>query len=717
MLVRRFGPILFCSLSLVFAAGKRPVTLQDLASQRMPAVAGSPTWAPGGKRFVYTERGRLWLYDVPSRSRKELVSTGVFSAAATKGPAGERFDFENRRVREQFAQWAPSGRELLISAGDLFLFRIDVGGWTQLTATPERERDAKLSPDGKLVSFRRGHDLYVLDLSTRKETRLTTDGSDTILNGELDWVYPEELDLGTAHWWSPDSKSIAYLQFDVSREPFYPQVDLARPRALLEPERYPRAGDPNADVRLGVAPASGGPTRWMDLGESRDSLRARFYWLPDSRGIMVGRLNRVQTELDVLIADARSGESRVILHEADKDWVNLHGDPIFLKGGKEFLWESERDGFNHIYRYSIDGRQLGRLTQGDWEVSSVAGVDEAAGQAYFVSSEAGPLERQFYRVSLSGGARTQLSRGAGTHSISMSPACDYYLDSYSNLNTPPRRTLHTKDGAEWAVYAEADRKQLEEYDILPSEIVEVKAAGGTVLYARMIKPAGFDPSKKYPVVVNVYGGPHAQSVRNAWPGGVSMDQVLAHRGYIVWALDNRGTSGRGHKFEAAVSRDLGNKEVEDQKDGVRHLLSLGFADPKRVGIQGWSYGGYMTIRSLLLAPDVFACGVAGAPVTDWHNYDTIYTERYMGLPSENAEGYKRSSNVLAAGKLKGKLLIAHNLEDDNVLFQNTVQMADALQRANKQFELMIYTNKSHGLTSGRGHFNELTVSFFDRCLK
>ncbi len=716
-MVRRFGLILFCALSLGFAAGKKPVTLQDLSSQRMPSMAGSPTWAPDGKRFVYTERGELWLYDVPSRRKTPLVSTGAFSAAATKGPAAERFDFENRRVSERFVQWSPSGRELLVAAGDLFLFRIDVRGWTQLTATPEPERDAKLSPDGKLVSFRRGHDLYVLDSGTRKETRLTRDGSDTILNGELDWVYPEELDLGTAHWWSPDSKSIAYLQFDVSREPFYPQTDLARTRALLEPQRYPRAGDPNADVRLGVVPAAGGATRWMDLGESRDSLRARFYWLPDSQGIMVERLNRIQTELDVVIANAKTGESRVILHESDKDWVNIQGDPTFLQAGKEFLWESERDGFNHIYRYSIEGKLLGRLTQGDWEVSSVAGVDEAAGQVYFVSSEAAPLERQFYRVGLSGGSRTRLSQGAGTHTINMSPTCEYYLDSYSNLSTPARRTLHTKDGAEWAVYSEPDRKQLDEYDILPSEIVEVKAADGTILYARMIKPAGFDPSKKYPVIVNVYGGPGAQSVRNSWPGGVSLDQVLAHRGYIVWALDNRGTSGRGHKFEAAVSRNLGGKEVDDQKDGIRHLLSLGFADPKRVGIQGWSYGGYMTIRALLLAPDVFACGVAGAPVTDWHNYDTIYTERYMGLPSENVEGYKRSSNVLLADKLKGRLLIAHNFEDDNVLFQNTMQMVDALQRADKQFELMVYTNKSHGLMRGRTHFNALTVSFFDRCLK
>ena len=708
-----------CASLSGFGAGKKPVTLEVLAGQRPRSVPGSPVWAPDGKRFVFTEARKLWLYDIPSRSKKELASLSDLEAAAKKGTAPERSDFENRRVSERPVQWFPSGRELLIGAGgDLFLFRIEVGGWTQLTATPERERDPKLSPDGRLVSFRREHDLYALSLADRKERRLTTDGSPTLLNAELDWVYPEELELGTAHWWSPDSKSIAYLQFDVSREPVYPQIDLTGMRALLEPERYPRAGDPNAEVRLGVVAAGGGPTRWMDLGETRDSLRARFFWLPDSQGIAVERMNRVQNQLDLLVADAKTGETRVVLREKDPYWINLRGDPRFLKGGKEFLWESERDGFNHLYRYSMDGALLAQLTRGDWEVSEVACVDEPAGQVYYTSSEPSPLERQFYRVSLEGGERVRITPAAGTHTISMGPGCEYYLDSHSSLATPARRTIHRKDGTEWAVYAEADRKPLEEYEVLPSEIVEVKAADGTLLYARTIKPAGFEAGKKYPVVVNVYGGPGVPpGVQNRWYGAVSLEQALAQRGYVVWMLDNRGTSGRGHKFETATFRNLGGKEVEDQRDGVRHLLSLGFADPARVGICGWSYGGYMTIRSLLLEPDVFACGVAGAPVTDFRNYDTIYTERYMGLPSENAEGYNQSSAVQAAGKLKGKLLLVHNLEDDNVLFQNTVQMVEALERAGRQFELMLYTNKSHGLMRGRSHFHELLVSFFDRCLR
>ena len=369
------------------AAAKKPITLEALAARERPPAPSEPVWAPDGKRFVYTEGSKLLLYDVASRTKRDLVSLDAVAAAATAVPPAARFGFEDRGVEEAKIQWLPSGKELLLSAGgDLFLLRVEVGGWTQLTATPDAERDPKVSPDGSRVSFRRGHDLYVMEIASRKVTRLTDDGSPTRLNAELDWVYPEELDLPTAYWWSPDSKSIAYLQFDVSREPLYPQADLTRLPAVFEPERFPKAGDPNADVLLGVVAARGGRTRWMNLGETRDALLARFAWLPDSSGIAVERLNRVQNRLDLVIANARTGETRSVLRETDPYWINVHGSLRFLKEGKEFLWESERDGFNHLYRYSIEGNQIAQLTHGDWEVASVAGVDEAAGQVYYLST-------------------------------------------------------------------------------------------------------------------------------------------------------------------------------------------------------------------------------------------------------------------------------------------------------------------------------------------
>lgn len=698
-------------------AQKKPVTVETVARERPPQ-PGAPVWAPDGQRFVYQEGRRLWLYDVPARSRRQLLNLEALESAAAKIPAGSRQQWQNRNVREQNLQWAPSGRELLVSAGgDLFWFRLEAGGWTQLTATAEAERDPKLSPDGRRVSFRRGHDLYGLELASQRITRLTEDGSDTLWNAQLDWVYPEELRLGTAHWWSPDSSRIAYLQFDVSREPLYPHADLAPLTPVFEPERYPKAGDPNADVRLGVVAAAGGRTRWMDLGQTRDMLLARVAWLPNSKGVAVQRLNRIQNRLDALVADPVTGASRFILQESDPHWINLADDWRFLKDGAELLWSSERSGFRHLYRYATDGRLLAQLTRGEWETTGVACVDESAGEVFFTASEGGPLERHLYRVGLDGAGMRLLTTAAGTHAVSMPENCAWFLDTHSSLTSPPRRTLHRRDGAEWAVFLEADRRIPEEYDLLPTEIVQVKAPDGALLYARLIKPAGFQPGRKYPAVVVVYGGPHAQSVRNVW-SDLTLDQVLAHRGFVIWQLDNRGSAGRGHAWETVVHRNLGAKELEDQKTGVEHLLSMGFVDPARVGIHGWSYGGYMTLYSLLNAPELFAAGVAGAPVTDWRHYDTIYTERYMGLPSDNEDGYKRSSPVHHAANLKSKLMLIHCFEDDNVLFQNTFQMAAALERAGKHFQLVIYPIKAHGVTGPlRKHRDEAIVAFFEEHLK
>ena len=701
------------------AAEKKPVTLDVVGQGGRGSFdpGGAPNWAPDGKRFAYLKSKQVMLYDVSAKSERELFSLSALQAVATKALEPERFDWQNRRVRQDSLQWSADGKHILLATeGDIFLWHMDTGKWDQLTATPVIEADPKLSPDGKRVSFRREHDLYVLDIASRKTTRLTSDGRPTLLNAELDWVYPEELDLGTAYWWSPDSKRIAYMQFDTSHEMQYPQVDLRGLRGTLELERYPQAGTANAEVRLGVVSADGGPTRWMDLGEPRDHLLARVHWRPDSSGIAVHRLNRVQNDLQLLLADPADGVARTLLHEKDPAWINITNQFRYLPSGK-FLWSSERDGFRHLYVYSGDGKQLSRVTQGSWEVSDVAGVDEAASRVYYVSTEASSLERQLYAIDLDGTAKKRLTQTAGTHAISMSPTHEFYMDTHSSLTSPSRKTLHTNDGAELAVYREADHKLSDEYDLLPTEIVQLKAADGTPLYARMIKPAGFRSGQKYPAIVMVYGGPHAQSVRNAW-AGATWDQALAHRGFVIWQMDNRGAAGRGHAFEAALYRRLGEKELADQRDGVRHLISQGFVDPARIGIYGWSYGGFMTLYSLLNAPDLFKAGIAGAPVADWRNYDTIYTERYLGTPAENEEGYRRSSAVTYADKLRAKLLIVHNIEDDNVLFQNSLQMSDALERAGKLFTMMIYPQKSHGVSGpARKHLLELTTDFFETNLK
>ena len=402
-------------------------------------------------------------------------------------------------------------------------------------------------------------------------------------------MYPEELDLGTAYWWSPDSKRIAYLQFDTSHEMQYPQVDLRGLRGTLEMERYPQAGTPNADVRLGVVSPDGGSTRWMDLGETRNHLLARVYWRPDSSAVAIERLNRVQTWLDFLFADPADGVARTVIHEKDPAWINPGNEFRFLKSN-QFLWSSERDGYRHLLFYSADGKQVSRITEGNWEVTALAGVDEAHARLYYAATEAAsPLDRQLYTIGFDGKSKKRVTQPAGTHTISMSPTTEYYLDTFSSLSSAPRRTLHTIDGAEWALYREADRKVQDEYNILPTEIVEMKASDGTLLYGRLIKPAGFKAGQKYPAIVMVYGGPGAQSVHNAW-AGATWDQALAHRGFVIWQVDNRGSVGRGHAFESPLYRRFGEKELADQRDGVHWLIAQGFADPARIGIYGWSYG-------------------------------------------------------------------------------------------------------------------------------
>ncbi len=717
----RFAAIGF-ALAAALLAQKKPVTVDAVVNAPRSSL-GAITWAPDGERFLFTERGQISLYEIRSGKERSIIALDKMQNAAVPAPPAPVFDWTNRRVGEHDVQWFADGKRLLVAAGgDLFIVDINKGRFEPLTETAEVERDPKLSPDNRYVSFRRGSDLYSMEIASKVVTRLTTSGSDTLLNGQADWVYPEELDLDTAHWWSPDSRYIAYLQFDIAHEPVYPQVSLLNARGVLEPERYPKAGDPNAEVRVGIVPVSGGETKWMDFGEPRGNLLARVVWSPSSREVMAERLNRVQNKLDLLMADIATGASHVVLHEEDPQWINVKGEPKFLSGSGEFLWTSERSGFRHLYLYKTDGKMERQLTSGNWEVENVAGIDEAHHRVFFTSTEDSPTERQLYGVGLDGAGKQRLSKSAGTHTITMAPNGTYYADDYSSLSTPRQRTLYKSDGTEVRQYREgheaADTPPADEFDVLPTEIVQVKASDGTLLYARMIKPAGFQPAKKYPAVVVVYGGPGAQYVLNRW-SGLTWDQVLAHKGFVVWQLDNRGSAGRGHAFESILYHNMGEHELSDQKDGIQYLVSQGFVDARRIGLYGWSYGGYMTLYTITHAQGLIKAAIAGAPVVNWRNYDTIYTERYMGLPEENEEGYKRSAAVSgAAGLDVTKLLMIHNVEDDNVHFQNSIQMAEALEKAGKQFFMLVYPQKTHGVSGPEyKQLLEEETAFFEENLK
>jgi dipeptidyl-peptidase 4 len=559
--------------------------------------------------------------------------------------------------------------------------------------------DPKISPDGRHVSFVRDHNLWLVGVADGKERPVTQGGTEEIRKGELDWVYPEELELKTAYWWSPDSSAIAYLEMDERKVSQYPLVDFSSPTGEAELERYPAAGGANPVVRVFVVSLSRGEPQAMDTGAETDVYIPRVNWLTDSQRLAIQRLNRAQTALDLLIADARTGKTHTILTENDPNWINLSDDLYFLKDGKRFLWSSERSGYRHLYLFDLEGKQLAQLTKGEWEVSAIDAVDETNGTVYFSATEKSPLERQLYRVALDGTAFTRLTENAGTYTAVFAPNAAAFYDTYSNAATPQRQDLCRADGSRIAAINENKVGELANYHLSPMEFLNVKSRDGVSLNASIIKPPDFNPQKKFPVLVYTYGGPHAQVVRNAWGGANFLwHQLMAQKGYIIFSLDNRGSAGRGHAFETPLHFRFGAQELSDQLDGVQYLKSLPYVDPNRIGIWGWSYGGHMTLHAMFEAGDDFKAGFAGGPVTDWRYYDSIYTERYLGLPHKNEKGYKDSSPVKYAAQLKGKLLVAHGTGDDNVHYANTLSVINDLVEAGKYAEVLAFPGRGHGVS-------------------
>lgn len=691
--------------------------LEKLTVERInaePALSGDlPTrleWHPDAKRLSFLrkagEGANLHALDVTS-GRETLLLEG----ARLKAPGGDK------TLPLSTASWLRDGRTLLVPAlGDIYTVDLRSGAVKALVQTPEKEEYAEASPDGRRVAFVRGSDLFVVELATGVETRLTQGGSDTLLNGKLDWVYEEELASrsGQAFTWSPDSKALAYLQLDQSRVPRFPIVDFVPVQNDVEWQRYPKAGAPNSIVRLGVVgldqDGRPGPERLVAFEPDDVYVLPQLGFTPDSRAVAFQHLNRAQDQLELRLLPVPAapsdalGAPRTVLSERSKAWVNSFGPPIFLRDGRRFLWLSERDGFAHLYLCDLAGA-CRAVTQGPWMVDgrvSFAGsgpglvLDERSGFVYFTATEKDPRERHLYRTRLDGTGRTRLTREDGTHRTLVSPDGRFYADAWSDVTTPPRAWVASQDGTRRFELEANTAPEILKYERGDLEWVELRAADGARLYGSLLKPADFDPAKRYPVIVSVYGGPHAQTVTNAWTHVSPRDSLLASRGFLVWKLDNRGMAGRGTAFEFALHRDMGRVELEDQLVGVSHLKSLPFVDPERIGITGWSYGGYMTLYALVNAPAVFKAGVAGAPVTDWKHYDTIYTERYMGTPASNPRGYETSSPLLKADRLQADLLLIHGASDDNVHLANTLSFVAALIKAGKPYALQLHPRQLHG---------------------
>jgi len=682
------------------------LTIADIARQPRSGtvVPGHLGFTPDGKgvTYLFSEGANLvrslWRYDVATGERRVIAGPPPASTTEAELSREEELRRERARLRElgvtdyQFAPEAdpsvlliPGGGRLYVSIGDEPPHEIEGG---------EGAIDPRLSRDGTKVAFVRAGELYVLPVAGGEPTRLTFGAEDGLTNGLAEFVAQEEFDRDHGFWWSHDGRLIASIKADSRHIPAYPIVHQGTEVVDIEYHRYPFAGQPNALVDLAVVDVATGETRWMDLGIDRDIYIGRVGWRPD--GVLTAQLlSRDQKHLRLLAFDARTGAVRVLIEEHGEPWINLSSDLRFLENG-QMLWSSEKTGFSHLYLHDADGKELRQLTSGGWVVTGVNGVDEANRLVYFSATKAGVLQRHMYAVSLEGGDVRQVTVGDGIHSATMPKVCDVFLDSHSSAEQGTRVVVRGTDGAERAVFFEQPDATAEALGLRPPDFVALPANDGTQLHGAIYQPPVLDPGKRYPVIVSVYGGPHVQRVANDWSLTIDLRaQYLAQQGFIVFKLDNRGGFNRGIAFEAALADRMGTVEVDDQVAGVRYLASLPYADTQRTGIFGWSYGGYMTCMAIMKAPEIFKAGVAGAPVTDWDGYDTGYTERYMGTPQSNREGYFDSSVLNHVQKLQGRLLVVHGMVDENVQFRHTARLIRALTEADKDFDLLIFPEERH----------------------
>ena len=735
---RRMGaaPVAFALMLAGFAsrieaqtgAGGKALTVERIYGH--PNLSGRLSrgveWSPDGKTLTFFEanaadhgRTELWAMDAATGERRVLASAEKLESLLAEHRRATQATGLGRHAPAQY-QWAPDGSALLFVSPDSLVWFDLKNEKTRTLATGKEEiADPKISPDGKFVSFVRDHNLLAVNVEDAKEHALTTGGTEQVRKGELDWVYPEELELTTAYWWAPDSSQVAFLEMDEREVNQYPLVDFASPRGEADEERYPVAGGKNPAVSVYTVSVKGGEPRLMDTGSDTNTYTARVAWLPDSKHVAIQRLNRAQTQLDLLEADASSGASRVILTEKDPYWINIGDEVYFLRDGKRFIWASERSGYRHLYVHDLQGKELAQLTHGDWEVTELDAVDERHGLVYFTATKESPTERQIYSVGLDGVGLVRVTKTEGTHAADFSPDAAAFVDTYSRAGLPPSQQLLRKDGTEIAAINENKVAELAEYAMSPVQFVKVKARDGAELNAYVIKPVGFDAANKCPVLVYTYGGPHAQVVLNAWGGPTFLwHELLAEKGFAIFALDNRGSSGRGHVFETPIYHHFGDKEISDQEDGVAWLKKQPWVDASRIGVWGWSYGGHMTLQLMFRDAKDFKAGFAGGPVTDWHYYDSIYTERYMGLPQENEENYVKSSPVTYAGQLQGKLLIAHGTGDDNVHFANTLTLINQLVENGKYVEVMPFPGRGHGVSDAgaRTVLMRRVTAFFEKNL-
>ena len=700
-------------------------------------------FAPDGQRVTFLkgkdedyEVKDLWEYHLPTGQTRMLVDSAALAdvdaeMSDEEKARRERLRLSSRGITSYF--WSEDGKALLFPlAGDIFYYSLVDNSARQLTDTPTFETDARISPRGNYVSFIREQNLYVLHIETGKETQLTRDGGGLISNGMAEFVAQEEMYRFTGYWWSPDESQIAFTRVDESSVGVITRSEIYADRIEMIEQRYPLTGTDNAVVELGVFAIDGGEPRWVESFGPADSYLTRVRWLPDGQRLSYQWQSRDQQVLRLKVFDTRDESTETVLTETSDTWVNLFGSRsdalqgyYFLGNRDQFLWTSERDGFSHLYLYSTGGELLKQLTRGSWVVDSLVAVDEQAGLAYFTGNREHVRQKQLYRVPLSGDGEVQrVSQRDGWHGITFAADGSAYVDTWSDANTPWQTSVHAADGKRiaWLDENPVDASHpLSPYlkNWITPAFGTLKNAEGTELHYRIYKPATAD--KPLPAIVYQYGGPGPQVVADTWGGGRTdlYLQYLAQQGYVVFSLDNRGSARRGKAFESALYRRMSDVELADQIAGARFLGDLPEVDAQRIGIFGHSYGGYMTLMAMFRGADVFKAGIAGAPVTLWELYDTHYTERYMGTPQSNPEGYKSASVLEYTDGLEGQLMIYHGMADDNVLFTHSTRLYKALQDEAKVFEMMDYPGKKHSIRGKNTgiHLRRSMSAFFYRHLQ
>jgi dipeptidyl-peptidase-4 len=698
--------LILSSVSLFSQTGTKKITLDDIYKNRKfssRSVSGMNSMKDG-EHYCQLKKDSLNVYEYATGKLTQTLVT-----ASKLIPEGD-----TTPISMGSYTFSADEKKILFSTGEEPIYRhssrasyyyydLQTGKLTLLSKNG-KQRLATFSPDATKIAFVRDNNIYVVDLMSGKEQQITTDGKiNEIINGATDWVYEEEFAFSQAFFWSPDSKSIAFYRFDESNVREYQLTTYGDLYPEQEKYKYPKAGEDNSKVSIFVWNVDSGKSLSVDIGQETDIYIPRVKWTEVSGVLAFYRMNRHQNKLELLLADAGTGKSHIVYTEENKTYIEINDHWHFLKNNSGFLLTSEKDGYRHIYLYTIEGKPVRQLTSGKWEVTDIAGIDELNNKLYYVSTEVSPLERNVYRIGLDGKNKTCLTPKKGYNVPAFSSKCTYFINRWSDINTPSFTSVNNSDGTEVRMIQDnAKMKEtMKEYGFGKTDFFTFKTNDGVELNGWMLKPADFDPLKKYPVLFTIYGGPGSQTVMNLWGMVNSWDQLFAQNGIIVVSVDNRGTGARGEEFKKCTYLQLGKFETLDQIEAAKYLGSLSYVDKDRIGMWGWSFGGYMTLSCMTIGADYFKMGVAVAPVTNWKYYDNIYTERFMQTPKENPEGYESNSPINHVARLKGKLLIIHGMSDDNVHTQNSYDFIAALVSANKQFEMQLYPNSNHGIYTGK----------------